>query len=117
MGIHETGGIGGFKKAAAVAESAGLNICIHGLHETCFTTCAANQVASILPNLYEGNPYMNHLPESDIIKIPDLSLFEGSLPTLDGPGMGFEINHEAVKEAEERYKIHKKVANKESISK
>jgi L-alanine-DL-glutamate epimerase-like enolase superfamily enzyme len=111
LGIHETGGIEGFKKAAAVAESAGLNICIHGLHETGITTCAVNQVASTLPNLDDGNQYMNHLLETDIIKTPDLTLFEGSLPTLDGPGLGFEINHEAVKEAEERYKIHKKLTN------
>ena len=111
LGIHETGGIEGLKKAAAVAESAGLNICIHGLHETGITTCAANQVASTIPNLDDGNQYMNHLLETDIIKTPDLTLFEGSLPTLDGPGLGFQINHEAVKEAEERYKIHKNLTN------
>ena len=111
LGIHETGGIAGLKKAAAVAESAGLNICIHGLHETGITTCASNQVAATLPNLDDGNQYMNHLLESDIIQAPDLSLFEGSLPTLDGPGLGFKIDGEAVKEAEERYKNHKIVNN------
>ena len=114
LGIHETGGIAGLKKAAAVAESAGLNICIHGLHETGITTCASNQVAATLPNLDDGNQYMNHLLESDIIQAPDLSLFEGSLPTLDGPGLGFKIDGEAVKEAEERYKNHKKLVNNNS---
>ena len=105
LGIHETGGIGGLKKAAAVAESACLNICIHGLHETGITTCAANQVAATIPNLDDGNQFMNHLIESDIINSPDLTLQNGGLPVLDGPGLGFEINFEAVQEAKEKFKI------------
>ena len=105
LGLHETGGIGGLKKAAAVAESAGLNICIHGLHETGITTCAANQVAATIPNLDDGNQFMNHLIESDIINSPDLTLQNGVLPVLNGPGLGFEINFEAVQEAKEKYKI------------
>ena len=105
LGLHETGGIGGLKKAAAVAESAGLNICIHGLHETGITTCAANQVAATIPNLDDGNQFMNHLIESDIINFPDLTLQNGGLPVLNGPGLGFEINFEAVQEAKEKYKI------------
>ena len=105
LGLHETGGIGGLKKAAAVAESAGLNICIHGLHETGITTCAANQVAATIPNLDDGNQFMNQLIESDIINSPDLTLQNGGLPVLDGPGLGFEINFEAVQEAKEKYKI------------
>ena len=105
LGLHETGGIGGLKKAAAVAESAGLNICIHGLHETGITTCAANQVAATIPNLDDGNQFMNHLIESDIINSPDLTLQNGVLPVLNGPGLGFEINFEAVQEAKEKFKI------------
>ena len=105
LGLHETGGIGELKKAAAVAESAGLNICIHGLHETGITTCAANQVAATIPNLDDGNQFMNHLIESDIINSPDLTLQNGGLPVLDGPGLGFEINFEAVQEAKEKFKI------------
>ena len=105
LGLHETGGIGGLKKAAAVAESAGLNIYIHGLHETGITTCAANQVAATIPNLDDGNQFMNHLIESDIINSPDLTLQNGGLPVLDGPGLGFEINFEAVQEAKEKFKI------------
>ena len=105
LGIHETGGIGGLKKAAAVAESAGLNICIHGLHETGITTCAANQVAATIPNLDDGNQFMNHLIDSDIINYPDLTLQNGGLPILNGPGLGFEIDFEAVQEAKEKYKI------------
>ena len=103
LGIHETGGIQSFQKAAAVAEAAGINICIHGLYETGITTCAANQAAAIVANLDDGNQYMNHLLESDILAAPDLKLREGRLPILKGPGLGFELDPDAVDQAEENH--------------
>ena len=107
MGIHETSGIEDLTKVTAVTESARLNICIHGLHETGITTCAANKYASTLPNLDDGIQYMSHLQEIDILKRPDLTLFVDILPTLDGPGLSFEIHHEVIIEEKERYIIHK----------
>ena len=101
LGIHETGGILGFLKAAAVAEAAGVNICIHGLHETGITTCAANQAGALISNLDDGNQYMNHLLTNDIISDPDLKLDNGSLKVIKGPGLGFDLDQDAVKEAEE----------------
>jgi len=84
LGLHETGGLLRFSKAANVAEPAGINVCIHGLYETGITTCAANQVAATLPNLDDGNQYMNHFLTWDIIKSPDLSLRNGKLLILTG---------------------------------
>ena len=109
LGIHETGGILGFLKAAAVAEAAGINICIHGLHETGITTCAANQAGAIISNLDDGNQYMNHLLTNDIISSPDLILEKGSLKVIKGPGLGFQLDENAVKDAEDKYldKINK----------
>ena len=103
LGIHETGGILGFLKAAAVAEAAGVNICIHGLHETGITTCAANQAGALISNLDDGNQYMNHLLTNDIISDPDLKLDNGSLKVIKGPGLGFDLDQDAVKEAEENF--------------
>ena len=103
LGIHETGGILGFLKAAAVAEAAGVNICIHGLHETDITTCAANQAGALISNLDDGNQYMNHLLTNDIISDPDLKLDNGSLKVIKGPGLGFDLDQDAVKEAEENF--------------
>lgn len=71
LGLHETGGISQFIKTAHVAETAGINICIHGLYETGITTCAANQAAATIANLDDGNQYMNHLLAWDIIESPD----------------------------------------------
>jgi L-alanine-DL-glutamate epimerase-like enolase superfamily enzyme len=104
LGLHETGGIGRFLKAAAIAEAAGINICLHGLYETGITTCATNQVGATLTNLDDGNQYMNHLLSEDIIQHPQLMLQEGRLPIISGPGLGFELDWDAVGRAEEAYR-------------
>jgi len=101
LGLHETGGLLRFSKVAHIAEAAGIDICIHGLYETGITTCAANQVAATIPNLDDGNQYMNHFLKWDIVKSPGLSLQNGKLPVLKGPGLGFELDWDAVSQASE----------------
>jgi muconate cycloisomerase len=103
LGLHETGGLLRFSKVAHIAEAAGIDICIHGLYETGITTCAANQVAATLPNLDDGNQYMNHFLKWDIVKSPDLCLQNGRLPVLKGPGLGFELDWDAISQASELY--------------
>ena len=103
LGLHETGGLLRFSKVAHIAEAAGIDICIHGLYETGITTCAANQVAATLPNLDDGNQYMNHFLKWDIIKSPDLSLQSGKIPVLKGPGLGFELDWDAISQAGDLY--------------
>jgi muconate cycloisomerase len=103
LGLHETGGLTRFLKAAHIAEAAGINICIHGLYETGITTCAANQAAATLANLDDGNQYMNHFLRWDIIKQPDLTLRNGRLPVLAGPGLGFELDDERIEHAKQLY--------------
>ena len=103
LGLHETGGLLRFSKVAHIAEAAGIDICIHGLYETGITTCAANQVAATIPNLDDGNQYMNHFLEWDIVKSPDLSLQNGRLPVLKGPGLGFELDWDAISQASDLY--------------
>ena len=104
LGIHETGGLGGMRKAAAVAEAAGLNICLHGVYESGITTCASNQVAATIPNLDDGNQIMVQLLAEDIVAAPSLATRDGRLPVLEGPGLGFELDRDAVVRAAERYR-------------
>jgi muconate cycloisomerase len=104
LGLHETGGIARFRKAAAIAEAAGINVCLHGLYETGITTCAMNQVGATLSNLDDGNQYMNHFLAQDIIERPQLALRKGELPVLPGPGLGFEVDWDAVGRAEEAHR-------------
>lgn len=104
LGLHEVGGLLPFRKAAAVAEAAGLNVCLHGVFETGITTCASNQVAATIANLDDGNQYMNHLLQEDIVASPDLRLRQGRLGTIEGPGLGFNLDRDAVARAAERHR-------------
>ncbi len=104
LGPHETGGLLGLRKAAAIAEAVGLNVCIHGQQESGITTCASNQIAATLPNLTDGNQVMHQLLEEDLVAAPDLTVRSGKLPVLEGPGLGFELDWDAVGRAAERYR-------------
>ena len=103
LGLHETGGLQRFSKCAHIAEAAGIDICLHGLYETGITTCAANQIGATIPNLDDGNQYMNHLLAWDIITSPYLELRAGVLPVLSGPGLGFNLDWDAVGKAGELF--------------
>ena len=103
LGLHETGGVARFRKTAHVAEAADIDICIHGLYETGITTVASHHAAVTLPNLDDGNQIMNHLLKWDIVKAPDLTLNNGRLATLSGPGLGIELDDDAVVLAAENY--------------
>ena len=103
LGLHETGGLLGLRKAAAVAEAVGINICVHGVFESGITTCASNQVLSTIPNLDDGNQIMCQLLKKDIVSSPDLTPTKGKLGVLQGPGLGFELDHDEVARAAERF--------------
>ncbi|MDG2356167.1 MAG: mandelate racemase/muconate lactonizing enzyme family protein [Paracoccaceae bacterium] len=104
VGLHETGGILGFKKVASIAEVFGIDICLHGVFETGITTCASLQAASTIPNLDDGNQIMFQLLEEDLVLKPDLRPNSGKIKVLTGPGLGFELNEDAVKRATDAYK-------------
>lgn len=100
IGPHETGGLARMKDVAGIAEAHGLNICLHGLYETGITTCAAHQVGVAVPNLDDGNQHMLKFLEFDIVKLPPLWPTAGYLNRLKGPGLGFNLDPDAVREAE-----------------
>jgi muconate cycloisomerase len=103
LGLHETGGLLGLRKAAIVAEAAGLNLCVHGVFETGITTCASNQVAATIPNLDDGNQIMSQLLAEDTVLTPALRPNRGQLPVVDGPGLGFELDWDVVERAAGAY--------------
>jgi L-alanine-DL-glutamate epimerase-like enolase superfamily enzyme len=104
LGLHETCGVVRFRKAAAIAEAAGVNICLHGVFETGITTCAANQVAATLSNMDDGNQIMWQLLAEDIVTSPDLTPKGGALTISDKPGLGFDLDRDAVARAAEAYR-------------
>jgi muconate cycloisomerase len=104
LGLHETCGVVRLRKAAAVAEAAAVNICLHGVFETGITTCASNQVAATINNMDDGNQIMWQLLAEDIVKSPNLVPKDGALPIVDAPGLGFELDRDAVARAAKAYR-------------
>ncbi len=96
IGLHETGGLTRMSKVAHIAEAAALNVCIHGLYETGITTAASMQVAATIPNLDDANQHMTRFLEWDIVASPDLKPRNGELPVTRKPGLGFELDRDAV---------------------
>ena len=104
VGLHETGGISGFRKVASIAEAFNINVCLHGVFETGITTCASIQAAATISNLDDGNQIMWQLLEEDIIENPDLKPKSGKISVFSGPGLGFDLNHDAVSRAQEEHR-------------
>ena len=103
LGLHEIGGIVALRKAAAVAEAAGINLCVHGVFETGITTCASYHAAITLPNLDDGNQIMCQLLTRDIVDSPSLQPTEGRLTLPGGAGFGFALDQRVIDDAEKRY--------------
>ena len=104
LGVHETGGLLALKKAAAIAEAAGVKVCLHGVFETGITTCASNQVAATIPNLDDGNQIMWQILTDDLVASPSLVPERGKLQVSELPGLGFEIAMDVVDRAAALYK-------------
>lgn len=96
VGPREIGGLRPMMKAAAVAEAAGLNICIHSSMTTGITTCAEHHLGRAIPNLDDGNQIMWQLLAEDIVASPALTPSRGRLALAAKPGLGFELDRDAI---------------------
>ncbi|WP_375691060.1 mandelate racemase/muconate lactonizing enzyme family protein [Pseudooceanicola sp. LIPI14-2-Ac024] len=96
IGPREVGGIQPMLKAAAVAEAAGLSICIHSSFTTGITTAAEHQIARMIPNLDDGNQIMWQLARDNIVAAPGLAPVQGWLDLPDAPGLGVTLDADAV---------------------
>ena len=104
IGPREIGGVQPMMKVAAVAESAGLKICIHSSFTTGITTCAEHHIALAIPNLDDGNQIMWQLVQKDIVSSPNLAPVNGWIDAFQGPGLGFSLDEGLIAEGEARYK-------------
>jgi len=101
---HEAGGLLAFGKAAAIAEAAGVPVCLHGQGVSGITDAAQHHLGLRTANLTEGNQIMHQLLVEDLVSAPDLTLTQGKLGRLDGPGVGIELDRDAVERAAELYR-------------
>lgn len=109
IGPREIGGIQPMMKAAAVAEAAGLKICIHSSFTTGITTAAEHHIGLAIPNLDDGNQIMWQLVKKDIVATPSLTPKNGWLDAFRGPGLGFTLDEALVAQGEKAYADRDKI--------
>ncbi len=103
LSAHEAGGLLAFGRAAAIAGAAGVPICLHGQSVSGVTDAAQHHLGLSTPNLTDGNQIMHQLLVEDIVAAPDLTPREGKIGLTDAPGLGVELDRDAVERAAERY--------------
>lgn len=100
---HEAGGLLAFGRAAAIAGAAGVPICLHGQSVSGITDAAQHHLGLCTSNLTDGNQIMHQLLVEDLVEAPGLTPKEGKLGRIDAPGLGVELDRDAVARAAERY--------------
>jgi L-alanine-DL-glutamate epimerase-like enolase superfamily enzyme len=101
---HEAGGLLAFGKAAAIAEAAGVPVCLHGQGVSGITDAAQHHLGLRTANLTEGNQIMHQLLVEDLVTAPDLTPVRGRIGLIDRPGLGIELDRDAVHRAAELYR-------------
>ncbi|MDR2485509.1 MAG: mandelate racemase/muconate lactonizing enzyme family protein [Treponema sp.] len=101
---HETGGISPFKKTAAIAEAAGIPICLHGQFVSGITDLCQHHLGLTIPNLTDGSQIMHQLLKEDLLDGSELEPRAGKIGVLPrAPGLGLKLNWDAVSRAAEAY--------------
>lgn len=100
---HEAGGLLAFGKAAAIAEAAGVPVCLHGQGVSGITDAAQHHLGLRTANLTEGNQIMHQLLVEDLVSAPDLTPVQGKIGLLETPGLGVELDRDAVHRAADLY--------------
>ncbi len=99
-----TWGILATKKAAGIAEAAGLPVIMHSAAELGVATAAFLHVIASTPNFILANQCMYDWFEDDYIQGGKLPFERGRLRAPDGPGLGVELDAEKVAEYHEQYR-------------
>jgi L-alanine-DL-glutamate epimerase-like enolase superfamily enzyme len=105
LGSHEAGGLWRWRQLAYLAESNGIPVNRHACVESEISTFAALQATAAIPNLTFGNQTMHQLLAERLVTTP-LDVDRGALRVPAGPGLGFELDPDAVARAGERHATH-----------
>ena len=102
LGSHEAGGLWRWRQMAYLAESYGIPMNRHACPESAISTFAALQVMACLPNQTLGSQVMHHLLSEQLVTTP-IENRGGRVVVPTAPGLGFEVDLDAVERARERY--------------
>lgn len=98
------GSIGSFHRLSWLAAYEGLQVCKHTHGELGIAAAAGHHVVLTLPNGVEGHQQTAYLMEHDVVR-ERLPIATGPRwGVIDAPGLGVEIDEEAVADANARYR-------------
>ena len=90
------GSIGSFHRLSWLAHLEGLQVCKHTHGELGLAAAASHHVLLTLPNGVAGHQQTAHLMEHDVLVEPIPIASGPSWGTIDGPGLGVEVDEELV---------------------
>ncbi|HEY6276450.1 MAG TPA: mandelate racemase/muconate lactonizing enzyme family protein [Streptosporangiaceae bacterium] len=93
---HQLGGLVPFRDAAAMCELAGVPIVKHAFADLGITTVAAAHVLGTLASPQLGHQQFLTILAHDLLAEP-VQLVDGDVIVPTGPGLGIELDHEAVR--------------------
>lgn len=99
------GSIGGFHRLSWLVEYEGLQVCKHTHGELGLAAAAGHHVVLTLPNGVEGHQQTAHLIEHDVLAEPIPIASGPRWGPIEGPGLGVEVDEDAVAEAAARYRV------------
>ena len=94
--VPKLGGIAAARDVAAVTRGAGLRCYAGGTMETSIGTSAAAQVFGTVPELV-GSDLIGPIMRTEDIVTEPLAVRNGQLPILHGPGLGVELDEDAIR--------------------
>jgi L-alanine-DL-glutamate epimerase-like enolase superfamily enzyme len=101
-GPHDAGGLLRFRQQAFLCDAWGLRVNLHAFMHSEISFLAHAQVASTVPNLTNGNQAMHQLL-AEPLTTTAVPIDEGRYTLTDAPGHGFDLDHDAVAAAHERW--------------
>ena len=98
------GSLASFHRLAWLAHYEGLQVCKHTHGELGLAAAASHHVVLTLPNGIEGHQQTAYLMEHDILTEPIPIASGPCWGTINAPGLGVDVDDEAVAEAAARYR-------------
>ena len=117
QGSHDAGGLLRFRQQAFVCDAFGLRVNRHAFMESEISFYANAQVAATIPNLTLGNQAMHQLLAERLTLGAPPALAGGKHRLNEAPGHGFDLDHDAVALAHERWQRDGAYNTIESIGK
>ncbi len=102
---HQLGGLVPFRDAAAMCEVANVPIIKHAFGDLAITTIAATHVLGTLASPQLGHQQHLTILEHDLLTTP-VEFVDGAIAVPTGPGLGIELDQEAVRFYEDVYREH-----------